>query len=495
MTDAEQPFLSRRERREAERAISGGADDFVAEQSLIDAPLSDVAAVAASNVAEHQGGIPSRKELRRLARETGVIPMLTAEMLDAAEAGTLDIEDEIRHHTGAVPTLPADVVVGVDDSYTDSNPAAYPTSSVTPISHTDNLGAAMPQWPSGSVPAIDDEVKKMEERALTGDLTAVAEELARQNEQTLPPAADPIAAAWSQPGETPTLGRTVSFDDIIAPTVPATPAPVMNVDVELPVAVAPVVEPYVETEPANISAPITPIPVVEPVAVVVPEPIVIPTPVIEPEPVGVAVPEPIVIPTPVIEPEPVAVIVPEPIVVPTPVIEPEPVVIVAPEPVVEPEPIMEVPAASPEIPPAREGDWREQLETDNEHEWVKNHETGIGVMQSPTLQTLVVDSYHTGDIAGPINPTGEILITGQILLDPMIDDEPAVEAIDAGIDVNQPGIPRRASEALSIIGKPTDVVERKRIPSVGSAVGAGLAAFLGITVVALGLLAYFTDIL
>lgn len=458
MTDAEQPFLSRRERRDAERALSGESTAYVDEQSLIDAPLADVAAVAAPTEHEHQGGIPSRKELRRLARETGVIPMLTAEMLDAAEAGTLDIEDEIRHHTGAVPTLPADVVVGVDETYTEPATQAWPTGSVTPISNTDNLGAAMPQWPSGSVPAIDDEVKKMEERALTGDLTGVAEALAQQDAQTLPPVADPIAAAWTQPNEPVTLGRPVSFDDIIAPTAPTTPAPSvpMNVDVELPVAEQPTVAPYVEAEPAHVSAPIAPIPVAEPEGVV-------------PEVIA-----------PVVEPE--ATLDPALAVVET-------------TPVVEPELVMPVPAASPEIPPAREGDWRDQMETDNEHEWVKNHETGIGVMQSPTLQTLVVDSYHTGDIAGPINPTGEILITGQIILDPIIEEEPTTAPIDAGIDVNQPGIPRRASEALSIIGKPSDVVERKRIPSVGSAVAAGLAAFLGIAVVTLGLLAYFTDIL
>ena len=119
----------------------------------------------------------------------------------------------------------------------------------------------------------------------------------------------------------------------------------------------------------------------------------------------------------------------------------------------------------------------------------------MGVMQSPTLQTLVVDSYHTGDITGPLNPTGEILITGQIILDPIIEEEPAVDAIDAGVEVNQPGIPRRASEALSIIGKPAAAEERKKIPSVGSSVAAGIAAFLGLAVVVLGLLAYFTDII
>lgn len=488
MTDAEQPFLSRRQRRDAERALTGDSEQYVAEQSLIDAPLADVMAVGTPQSSnEGHGGIPSRKDLRRLARETGVIPMLTAEMLDQAEAGMLDIEDEIRHHTGTVPTLPADVVVGVDDSPAVSAAPEWPTGSVTPISNTDNLDVAMPQWPSGSVPAIDDEVKKMEQRALTGDLTGVAEALAAQESAVISPTADPIAAAWAISDASPSVPRTVSFDDIIAPvpTAAESSQPVMNVDVDLPVSDAPTSAPYIEGAQSDRSNPVAPevpapvaaAPAVEPVPVAVPEPVV------EPEPIVAAAAAQIAVPEPPIVPEPIAVV---------PIVVPEPVTVPEPEPVAE---IIEVPAASPDIPPARDGDWRDQLEADNEHEWVKNHETGIGVMQSPTLQTLVVDSFHTGDITGPLNPTGEILITGQILLDPMVDDEPAVEAIDAGVDVNQPGIPRRASEALSIIGKPAEAAPRKRIPSVGSAVAAGLAAFLGVAVVALGLIAYFTDII
>ncbi|MFM6968040.1 MAG: hypothetical protein ACKOWN_03790, partial [Microbacteriaceae bacterium] len=341
MTESEQPFLSRRQRREAERLLTGDSDQYVAEQSLIDAPLADVAAVAAPSVSsEGQGGIPSRKELRRLARETGVIPMLTAEMLDQAERGVLDIEQEIRHHTGTVPTLPADVVVGVDEPYVEPAPGTWSTGSVAPISNTENLDVAMPQWPSGSVPAIDDEVKKMEERALTGDLTGVAEALAAQQAQevaTPPASSDPIAAAWAS-SEATTAPRALSFDEIINASTTA-PAPVVPEPVdETPVAETPVV--------------------------------------VEPQPIAVAIPEP------VIEPEPVVVVIPEPIVTPDPVVAPEQVA---------DEPEIEIPAASPEIPPAREGDWREQLEADNEHEWVKNHETGMGVVQSETLQTLVVD--------------------------------------------------------------------------------------------------------
>ena len=147
------------------------------------------------------------------------------------------------------------------------------------------------------------------------------------------------------------------------------------------------------------------------------------------------------------------------------------------------------------LSPTLEGDWRDQLQADYDHGMVANHDSGVGVVQSPALHTLVVDSYHTGDITGPLNSTGEIIITGQILLDSLSDVDPIAAPFDAGIEVNQPGIPRRAAEALSIIGKPSRDVGSKRGLSVGSAVAAGLAAFLGLTVVGLGLLAYFTDII
>jgi hypothetical protein len=146
------------------------------------------------------------------------------------------------------------------------------------------------------------------------------------------------------------------------------------------------------------------------------------------------------------------------------------------------------------VTPAREGDWRDQLTDEPEHGWVENHSAEIGIVQSPALQTLVVDSYHTGDISGPLNATGEIFITGQILIEPIAEPTPSI-AIDAGIDLNHAGIPRRASEALSIIGKPAASEKHKRIPSVGSAVVAGLAAGLGALAIAIAALAYFTDIL
>ena len=156
-------------------------------------------------------------------------------------------------------------------------------------------------------------------------------------------------------------------------------------------------------------------------------------------------------------------------------------------------PIVEVPVA-PDITPPQQGGWRDQLADDSEHGWVENHSAEIGIVQSPALQTLVVDSYHTGDISGPLNSTGEIFITGQILIEPLVDPAPSA-VIDAGIDLNHAGIPRRASEALSIIGKPAASEKHKRIPSVGSAVVAGLAAGLGALAIAIAALAYFTDFL
>jgi hypothetical protein len=152
------------------------------------------------------------------------------------------------------------------------------------------------------------------------------------------------------------------------------------------------------------------------------------------------------------------------------------------------------PPAPPVIQPPQQGGWRDQLADDSEHGWVENHSAEIGVVQSPALQTLVVDSYHTGDISGPLNSTGEIFITGQILIEPLVDETPGT-IIDAGIDLNHAGIPRRASEALSIIGKPAASEKHKRIPSVGSAVVAGLAAGLGALAIAIAALAYFTDFL
>lgn len=159
-------------------------------------------------------------------------------------------------------------------------------------------------------------------------------------------------------------------------------------------------------------------------------------------------------------------------------------------------PILEDPVVpvAPAITPPQQGGWRDQLADDSEHGWVENHSAEIGIVQSPALQTLVVDSYHTGDITGPLNSTGEIFITGQILIEPLVDPAPSA-VIDAGIDLNHAGIPRRASEALSIIGKPATSEKLKRIPSVGSAVVAGLAAGLGALAIAIAALAYFTDFL
>lgn len=176
----------------------------------------------------------------------------------------------------------------------------------------------------------------------------------------------------------------------------------------------------------------------------------------------------------------------------TPLAEPETMSQVAPAPTVDSVDLVTPP--QPIVTPAREGDWRDQLVDEPEHGWVENHSAEIGIVQSPALQTLVVDSYHTGDITGPLNATGEIFVTGQILIEPIVEQSPSI-AIDAGIDLNHAGIPRRASEALSIIGKPAASEKHKRIPSVGSAVVAGLAAGLGALAVAIAALAYFTDIL
>lgn len=290
MSDEETRFESRRERREALRA-QGGAAVIQPESSYSAAEPIETTASAPS------GELPSRRELRRLAQETGVVPTITPEMLRDADEGGMDILGQVRAQTEALREASATVT----------------TPAITPVTE--------------STPA---------------EATA--------------PATSPLSAL------------AASFDQIVTPR------------------------------------------------------------------------------------------------------------------------------ESPEIPPASEGDWRDQLTAEAEHGWVENHSSEIGVVQSPTLQTLVVDSYHTGDITGPLNATGEIFITGQILLEPLTEEAPG-GTIDAGVDVNQPGIPRRASEALSIIGKPAVSESHKRIPSVGSAVVAGLAAALGALAIAIAALAYFTDIL
>lgn len=110
------------------------------------------------------------------------------------------------------------------------------------------------------------------------------------------------------------------------------------------------------------------------------------------------------------------------------------------------------------------------------------------------VKTLHVETFPTGEISGPIGQTGEIILTGPITI-PQTHNERALDrSIDAGVDTHQPGIPRRATEALSIIGRGAPIDEKRRIPSVGQGISAGFAAFLGLIVITLIVVAVVTNL-
>ena len=111
------------------------------------------------------------------------------------------------------------------------------------------------------------------------------------------------------------------------------------------------------------------------------------------------------------------------------------------------------------------------------------------------VATLHVEQFPTGEIAGPIDHTGEIILTGPIRVAHEINDVPANTAIVASMDIEAPGIPRRATEALSIIGRAGPIDEKTKIPSVGQGISAGFATFFGLLVVTLIGLAFFTDLI
>jgi hypothetical protein len=58
-----------------------------------------------------------------------------------------------------------------------------------------------------------------------------------------------------------------------------------------------------------------------------------------------------------------------------------------------------------------------------------------------------------------------------------------------------PAIPRRATEALSIIGRAAPIKVDRKISSAGQGISAGFATFLGLLVAALIGLAFFTGLI
>lgn len=112
-----------------------------------------------------------------------------------------------------------------------------------------------------------------------------------------------------------------------------------------------------------------------------------------------------------------------------------------------------------------------------------------------TVATLHIEQFPTGEIAGPIDHTGEIILTGPIVIPTVSSETIATGPVIANVDVEAPGIPRRATEALSIIGRAGPIDEKTRIPSVGQGISAGFATFLGLLVVLLIGIALYTDLI
>lgn len=132
-------------------------------------------------------------------------------------------------------------------------------------------------------------------------------------------------------------------------------------------------------------------------------------------------------------------------------------------------------------------------QTPDRDPWIESS-TRIG-QSNTAVATLHIEQFPTGEIAGPIDHTGEIILTGPLTVPAMPSDAPPVRSIVADIDVESPGIPRRATEALSIIGRAAPIDENTKIPSVGQGIYAGTATFFGLLVLALVGLALFTDLI
>ncbi len=145
-----------------------------------------------------------------------------------------------------------------------------------------------------------------------------------------------------------------------------------------------------------------------------------------------------------------------------------------------------------------EGGWREQVYEENDDDIAPSQ--GIGYSNAGvSANTLTLPEIPTQDLSVPLNATGEILLTGPIMTinqtfdtAPLFVDE-AQPTIESTPEVQM--APRRAQEALVLIGRPAEEDDKKTVPTTNSAVYAGVAAFLGLIVITVGALALFTDIL
>ena len=125
-------------------------------------------------------------------------------------------------------------------------------------------------------------------------------------------------------------------------------------------------------------------------------------------------------------------------------------------------------------------------------EWI----TASGSVGQPNtaVTTLHVEQFPTGEISGPIDNTGEIILTGPILVAAASNNRRSPVAIDASPQLGLPGIPRRATEALSIIGRAAPITIDRKILSAGQGISAGFATFLGLVVAALIGLAFYINL-
>lgn len=122
--------------------------------------------------------------------------------------------------------------------------------------------------------------------------------------------------------------------------------------------------------------------------------------------------------------------------------------------------------------------------------------------------SLIIPETPTIDIAGPLGDTGEVVVTGQILLPsamsergsiPVLadhrDDDDVVDAYVTGA-IPASAKPVRASQAVSGKGDDSDIVLVRRARWGTAAVVTSLgAAVLGLAAVALLILALMTDVL
>lgn len=110
-------------------------------------------------------------------------------------------------------------------------------------------------------------------------------------------------------------------------------------------------------------------------------------------------------------------------------------------------------------------------------------------------QTLNIDRIPSSQLSGPIGQTGEIILTGPIERPPVVVERVPTGVMNLGVGNHVPAIPRRATEALSIIGRSSVKDEGRRTRSVGQGVSAGIAAFLGLVVLTVVVIALYLKII